>query len=138
MAIAVRTGEQTRQVQTVCLDELVGDDDLLRRVEQLVASDTVHTSAAPFYGDRFDERALHPALIGGLVQLGCNLALPIVLEGPRCRASRRETTNWPGGSRKYTRRWETWSSPQETPDSFAPVPAQPRRDRTQAAVPPTA
>lgn len=55
MAIAVRTGEQTRQVQMVCLDELVGDDDLLRRVEQLVASDAVRTSAMAFHGDRFDE-----------------------------------------------------------------------------------
>jgi hypothetical protein len=32
MAIAVRTGEQTMQVQMVCLDELVRDDDVLRRV----------------------------------------------------------------------------------------------------------
>jgi hypothetical protein len=31
MAIAIRTGEQTRQVQMVCLDELVADDDVLRR-----------------------------------------------------------------------------------------------------------
>jgi hypothetical protein len=39
MAIAVRTGEQTRQVQMVCLDELAGDGDVLRRVERLVAWD---------------------------------------------------------------------------------------------------
>jgi transposase/IS5 family transposase len=51
MAIAVRTGEQTRQVQMVCLDELVGDDDVLRRVERLVAWDAVRASALPFYSD---------------------------------------------------------------------------------------
>ena len=51
MAIAVRTGEQTRQVQMVCVDELVADDDVLRRVERLVAWGAVRESAAPFYSD---------------------------------------------------------------------------------------
>src|SRR4051794_31426087 len=51
MAIAVRTGEQTRQVQMVCLDELVAHDDVLRRVERLVAWGAVRESAAPFYSD---------------------------------------------------------------------------------------
>jgi hypothetical protein len=43
-------------------------------------------------GERFDERALQLALIGGLVQLGCNFALPIVLGGgeeARATAARR-------------------------------------------------
>jgi hypothetical protein len=31
MAIAIGMGEQTRQVQMVCLDELVPDDDVVRR-----------------------------------------------------------------------------------------------------------
>ena len=31
-ALAVRTGEATRQVQMVCLDDLVADGDLVRRV----------------------------------------------------------------------------------------------------------
>jgi hypothetical protein len=31
MAIAIRMGEQTRQVQMVCLGELVPDDDVLLR-----------------------------------------------------------------------------------------------------------
>lgn len=35
----------------VCLDELVGDDDVLRRVERLVAWDAVRASALPFYSD---------------------------------------------------------------------------------------
>jgi transposase len=62
MAIAVRTGEQTRQVQMVCLDELVADDDLLRRVERLVAWDAVRGSAAPFYSD-FGRPGVDPVVL---------------------------------------------------------------------------
>lgn len=62
MAIAVRTGEQTRQVQMVCLDELVGDDDVLRRVEQLVAWDAVRASALPFYSD-FGRPGVDPVVL---------------------------------------------------------------------------
>jgi len=62
MAIAVRTGEQTRQVQMVCLDELVGDDDVLRRVERLVAWDAVRASALPFYSD-FGRPGVDPVVL---------------------------------------------------------------------------
>src|SRR3954454_20402675 len=62
MAIAVRTGEQTRQVQMVCLDELVGDGDLLRRVERLVAWDAVRVSALPFYSD-FGRPGVDPVVV---------------------------------------------------------------------------
>ena len=62
MAIAVRTGEQTRQVQMVCLDELVGDDDVLRRVERLVAWDAVRGSALPFYSD-FGRPGVDPVVL---------------------------------------------------------------------------
>jgi transposase len=62
MAIAVRTGEQTRQVQMVCLDELVGDDDVLRRVERLVAWGAVRESAAPFYSD-FGRPGVDPVVL---------------------------------------------------------------------------
>jgi transposase len=62
MAIAVRTGEQTRQVQMVCLDELVGDDDVLRRVERLVSWDAVRQSAAPFYSD-FGRPGIDPVVL---------------------------------------------------------------------------
>jgi hypothetical protein len=37
MAIAIRTGEETLQVQMVCVDELVPVDDGLRGVERLVS-----------------------------------------------------------------------------------------------------
>ena len=49
MAIAIRTGEETRQLQMVCLDELVPVEDLLRRVEALVSWGAVRESARPFY-----------------------------------------------------------------------------------------
>jgi transposase len=62
MAIAVRTGEQTRQVQMVCLDELVGDGDVLRRVERLVAWDAVRASALPFYAD-FGRPGVDPVVL---------------------------------------------------------------------------
>jgi transposase len=62
MAIAVRTGEQTRQVQMVCLDELVADDDVLRRVERLVGWGAVRESAAPFYSD-FGRPGVDPVVL---------------------------------------------------------------------------
>lgn len=62
MAIAVRTGEQTRQVQMVCVDELVADDDVLRRVERLVAWGAVRESAAPFYSD-FGRPGVDPVVL---------------------------------------------------------------------------
>jgi transposase len=62
MAIAVRMGEQTRQVQMVCLDELVDDDDVLRRVERLVAWDAVRPSAVAFYSD-FGRPGVDPVVL---------------------------------------------------------------------------
>jgi transposase len=48
-AFAVRSGEETRQVQMVCLDDLVPADDELRRVEALVDWEHVRATARPFY-----------------------------------------------------------------------------------------
>src|SRR3954453_21681185 len=47
-AFAVRSGEETRQVQMVCLDDLVPADDELRRIER-VDWDQVRRTAEPFY-----------------------------------------------------------------------------------------
>ena len=53
MAIGyARTGEQTRQVEMVCVDDLVPSEDLYRRIEALVEWGAVRASAAPFYGDQ--------------------------------------------------------------------------------------
>lgn len=62
VAIAVRTGEETRQVQMVCLDELVPADDLLRRVEGLVGWHAVRESARPFYVD-FGRPGVDPVVL---------------------------------------------------------------------------
>jgi len=62
MAIAIRTGEETRQVQMVCLDELVGGDDVLRRVERLVCWEMVRDTAAPFYAD-FGRPGVDPVVL---------------------------------------------------------------------------
>ncbi len=48
-AFAVRCGEETRQVQMVCLDDLVPVDDELRRIERLVDWEHVRATARPFY-----------------------------------------------------------------------------------------
>jgi transposase len=48
-AFAVRSGEETRQVQMVCVDDLVPADDGLRRIERLIDWDHVRRTAAPFY-----------------------------------------------------------------------------------------
>lgn len=48
-AFAVRSGEETLQVQVVCLDELVPADDELRRIEALVDWEHVRATARPFY-----------------------------------------------------------------------------------------
>lgn len=48
-AFAVRSGQETWQVQMVCLDDLVPADDPLRVIERLVDWDQVRRTAEPFY-----------------------------------------------------------------------------------------
>jgi transposase len=48
-AFAVRSGEETRQMQVVCLDDLVPADDDLRRIEALIDWGHVRRTAEPFY-----------------------------------------------------------------------------------------
>src|SRR3954467_13741411 len=48
-AFAVRSGEETRQMQVVCLDDLVPADDDLRRIEALVDWGQVRRAAEPFF-----------------------------------------------------------------------------------------
>jgi transposase len=49
VAFAVRSGAETRQMQVVCLDDLVPADDDLRRIEALVDWGQVRRTAEPFY-----------------------------------------------------------------------------------------
>jgi transposase len=44
-------GDETRQVEMVCVDDLVAVDDPYRRIEPLVEWQAVRASAAPFYGE---------------------------------------------------------------------------------------
>src|SRR3954466_5602651 len=48
-AVAVRSGEETRQMQVVCVDDLVPADDDLRRIEALIDWGHVRRTAEPFY-----------------------------------------------------------------------------------------
>src|SRR3954465_16084375 len=47
--LAGRSGEETRQMQVVCLDDLVPADDDFRRIEALVDWGQVRRTAEPFY-----------------------------------------------------------------------------------------
>src|SRR3982750_390773 len=49
VAFAVRSGEETRQMQVVCVDDLVPADDDLRRIEALVDWGKGRRTAEPFY-----------------------------------------------------------------------------------------
>jgi transposase len=69
MAMTVRTGEEIRQVQMVCLDELVPADDRLRRIERLVNWGAVRATAAPFYTD-FGRPSVDPVVLVKLLLVG--------------------------------------------------------------------
>lgn len=62
MAIAIRSGEEAFQVQMVCLDELVPQSDVLRRVERLVDWEFVRETARPFYSE-FGRPGVDPVVL---------------------------------------------------------------------------
>src|SRR5215210_3386834 len=75
-AFALRSGEETRQMQVVCLDDLVPADDDLRRIEALVDWSQVRRTAAPFYRPGGAGRpGIDPAVL-------VKLALVLALRGP--------------------------------------------------------
>jgi transposase len=70
MALGVaRTGDETRQVQMVSLDELVGGGCKFRRIERLVSWAAVRASAEPFYTD-FGRPSVDPVVLVKLVLVG--------------------------------------------------------------------
>jgi transposase len=72
VAFAVRSGEETRQMQVVCLDDLVPADDDLRRIEALIDWGQVRRTAEPFYRPgRAGRPGIDPAV---LVKLALVLA----------------------------------------------------------------
>src|SRR4051794_776660 len=71
-AFAVRSGEETRQMRVVCVDDLVPADDDLRRIEALVDWGQVRRTAEPFYRPgRAGRPGIDPAV---LVKLALVLA----------------------------------------------------------------
>lgn len=73
-----------------------------------VARDDVIAGFRGLYRDRFDERALHLALIGGLVQLGCHPVLDVVLGGgDAARAAATSELAW--WTKTVSTALETWS-----------------------------
>ena len=73
-----------------------------------VSRDDMIADFRGLYGDRFDETALHLALIGGMVQLGCHFVLDFVLkDGDDERASAMSELAW--WTRTVATALETWS-----------------------------
>ncbi len=73
-----------------------------------VSRDDVIADFRGLYGDRFEETALHLALIGGLVQLGCHPVLDVVLGGgDEARASAVSELDW--WTARVATALETWS-----------------------------
>jgi transposase len=48
---AARTGDETRQLQMVSVDELVAADDAYRRIEGVISWEAIRAAAGPFYAE---------------------------------------------------------------------------------------
>ena len=59
----VKGQEATRQVEIVCLDALVPDDDLYRRIDGLVDWGFVRETAAPYYADVVGRPSVDPVVL---------------------------------------------------------------------------
>jgi hypothetical protein len=73
-----------------------------------VSRDDVIADFRSLYGDRYDDKAMELALIGGFVQLGCHFTLPIALGGgDQARAAARAELQW--WTPKVAAALEKWS-----------------------------
>src|SRR4051812_48043893 len=87
-AFAVRSGEETRQVQMVCLDDLVPADDDLRRIEALVDWGHVRETARPFYrAGGAGRHGIDPAVLVKLALVLAWRGLPSMRETRRVAAA---------------------------------------------------
>jgi transposase len=87
-AFAVRSGEETRQMQVVCLDDLVPGDDDLRRIEALVDWGQVRRAAEPYYRPGGAGRpGLDPAVLVKLALVLAWRGLPSMRETLRVAAT---------------------------------------------------
>lgn len=87
-AFAVRSGEETRQVQMVCLDDLVPVEDDFRRIEALVDWGYVRETARPFYrAGGAGRMGLDPAVLIKLALVLAWRGLPSMRETLRVAAT---------------------------------------------------
>src|SRR5439155_4684252 len=71
MAMGLAKGQgATRQVEIVCLDELVAEDDLYRRIDALVDWGFVRVAAAPYYADALGRPSVDPIVLLKLMLVG--------------------------------------------------------------------
>ena len=71
MAMGSAKGQEaTRQVGIVCLDELVPEDDLYRRVDALVDWRFVRAAAAPYYAEAVGRPSVDPVVLLKLMLVG--------------------------------------------------------------------
>ena len=94
-AFAVRSGEETRQVQMVCLDDLVPADDDLRRIERLVDWDQVRRTARAVLSAGRGGPAGHGS--GGVGQAGVGVGVARAAVDARDVAGRGARTSRSGG-----------------------------------------
>lgn len=71
MAMGPAKGQEaTRQVEIVCLDELVPEDDLYRRIDGVVDWGFVRAAAAPYYADAVGRPSVDPVVLLKLMLAG--------------------------------------------------------------------
>jgi transposase len=71
MAMGPAKGQEaTRQVEIVCLDELIPEDDLYRRIDALVDWGFVRAAAAPYYAEAVGRPSLDPVVLLKLMLAG--------------------------------------------------------------------
>ena len=71
MAMGEEKGQEaTRQVEMVCLDELVPDDDRYRRLDRLVDWGFVRELAAPYYAETVGRPSIDPIVLVKLMVAG--------------------------------------------------------------------
>jgi transposase len=85
---AAKGDAATLQVEMVCLDELVPEDDRYRRLDELVDWSFVREAAAPYYADELGRPSLDPIVLVKLMLAGALEGIGSVRELLRVAALR--------------------------------------------------
>ena len=85
---AAKGSAATLQVEMVCLDELVPEDDRYRRLDELVDWSFVREAAAPYYADELGRPSLDPIVLVKLMLCGALEGIGSVRELLRVAAMR--------------------------------------------------